>query len=205
MSNNIDKIIYINLNKRTDRREEIESELNQYGLMDKSERYEAIYTPHSGIVGCGYSHLNVLKIAKERNLKNILILEDDFMFVVSKEEMEESLTAFFETTPTYDVCMISHIVQKGEEIPNNSIIGKVIDGQTASGYIVNNHYFDVLIELYEWAMPLLEKTNEHWNYANDHVWKRLQPKDNWFYLLKRLGKQADGYSDNKMCVVTMNA
>jgi glycosyl transferase family 25 len=205
MSSNIDKIFYINLEKRTDRREEIEKELTDYGLMDKAERYEAIYTPHSGIVGCGYSHLNVLKLAKERNYKNVLILEDDFMFIVPKEEFEESLQAFFETTPNYDVCMISYIVQKDEEIPNNNIIGKVIDGQTASGYIVNNHYLDVLIQLYEWAIPLLDQTNEHWNYANDHVWKRLQPKDNWFYMLKRLGKQRDGYSDNKMCVVTMNA
>lgn len=205
MSSNIDKIFYINLNKRTDRREEVEKELTDYGLMDKSERYEAIYTPHSGIVGCGYSHLNVLKLAKERNYKNVLILEDDFMFIVSKEEFEESLQSFFETTPNFDVCMISYIVQKGEEIPNNTIIGKVIDGQTASGYIVSNHYFDVLIELYEWAIPLLDQTNEHWNYANDHVWKRLQPKDNWYYMLKRIGKQRDGYSDNKMCVVTMNA
>jgi glycosyl transferase family 25 len=205
MSSNIDKIFYINLEKRTDRREEVEKELTDYGLIDKAERYEAIYTPHSGIVGCGYSHLNVLKLAKECNYKNVLILEDDFMFIVPKEEFEESLQAFFETTPTYDVCMISYIVQKGEEIPNNTIIGKVIDGQTASGYIVSNHYLDVLIQLYEWAIPLLDQTNEHWNYANDHVWKRLQPNDKWYYMLKRLGKQRDGYSDNKMCVVTMNA
>jgi glycosyl transferase family 25 len=204
MSKNIDKIFYINLNKRTDRKAEIENELLCYDLFNKAERYEAIYTPHSGIVGCGYSHLNVLKLAKERNYQNVLILEDDFMFLVSKEEVEESLTSFFETTPDYDVCMISYIVQKGEEVPNNTLIGKVLDGQTASGYIVSNHYLDTLIQLYEWAIPLLDQTNEHWNYANDHVWKRLQPKDNWYYLLKRLGKQRDGYSDNKMAVVTMN-
>lgn len=204
MSKNIDKIFYINLNKRSDRKDEIENELTQYDLLDKSERYEAIYTPHSGIVGCGYSHLNVLKLAKERNYQNVLILEDDFTFVVSKDEVEESLSAFFDSIPDYDVCMISYIVQKSQPIPNNTLVGKVLDGQTASGYIVNNKYLDSLIQLYEWAIPLLEKTNEHWNYANDHVWKKLQSKDNWYYLLKRLGKQRDGYSDNKMAIVTMN-
>jgi glycosyl transferase family 25 len=196
MSNNIDKIFYINLNKRSDRKAEIENELLCYDLLNKAERYEAIYTPHSGIVGCGYSHLNVLKLAKERNYQNVLILEDDFMFVVSKEEIEESLNAFFETTPDYDVCMISYIVQKSECIPNNTLIGKVLDGQTASGYIVNNKYLDTLIQLYEWAIPLLEKTNEHWNYANDHVWKRLQSKDNWYYFIQRIGVQRVSYSDN---------
>lgn len=200
MSHNIDKIFYINLDKRTDRREEIESELQKYGL--EAERYSAIHTPHAGIVGCGYSHLNVLKLAKERGYKNVLILEDDFEFVVPREEFETTLAQFFETTPEYDVCMLAYIVQQSEEIPGNSLIGKVLNGQTASGYIVNGPYLDVLIGLYEWAIPLLEQTNEHWNYANDHVWKRLQPKDNWVYMLKRLGKQRDSYSDNKMCYVT---
>jgi len=202
MSHYIDKIFYINLDKREDRKKEIEDELTKYELV--GERYSAIYTPHSGIVGCGYSHLNVLKLAKERGYKNVLILEDDFEFVVSKEELEESLTSFFENTPKYDVCLLSYIVQKSEEIPGNTLIRKIINGQTASGYIVNAHYLDVLIELYEWAIPALERTNEHWNYANDHVWKRLQPNANWFYFIKRLGKQRDSYSDNKMCYVVEN-
>ena len=202
MSKNIEKIIYINLDKRTDRREEIENELKKYEL--EAERYSAIYTPHSGIVGCGYSHLNTLKLAKERGYKNVLILEDDFEFVVSKEEFEESLNKLFDSKIPFDVCMLSYIVQRGQPIQEYSFVGKVLDGQTASGYIVNQHYYDTLIALYEWAIPLLDSTNEHWNYANDMVWKRLQPKDNWIYFLNRIGKQRDGYSDNKMCFVTMN-
>ena len=199
---NIEKIFYINLDKRTDRREEIESDLKKYGL--EAERYSAVHTPNAGIVGCGYSHLNVLKLTKERGYKNVLILEDDFEFIVSPEEFEESLNQFFESTPDYDVCMLAYIVQEAAEIPGNTVVGRVLNGQTAAGYIVNGKYLDVLIELYEWAIPLLEQTNEHWNYANDHVWKRLQPKDNWVYMLKRLGKQRDSYSDNKMCYVTPN-
>lgn len=202
MSKNIEKIVYINLDKRTDRREEIENELKKYEL--EAERYSAIYTPHSGIVGCGYSHLNTLRLAKERGYKNVLILEDDFEFVVSKEEFEDSLNKLFDSKIPFDVCMLSYIVQRGESIPEYPFVGKVLDGQTASGYIVNQHYYDKLIALYEWAIPLLDSTNEHWNYANDMVWKRLQPNDNWIYFLNRIGKQRDGYSDNKMCFVTMN-
>jgi len=202
MSHHIDKIFYINLDKREDRRKEIEEELSKYELV--GERYSAIYTPHSGIVGCGYSHLNVLKLAKERGYKNVLILEDDFEFVVSKEELEESLTEFFENTPKYDVCLLSYIVQKSEEIPGNTLIRKIIDGQTASGYIVNADYLDVLIELYEWAIPALERTNEHWNYANDMVWRDLQKRDRWIAFSERLGKQMEGYSDNSYCYRSMD-
>ena len=55
---------------------------------------------------------------------------------------------------------------------------------------------DTIIGLYEWAFPLLESTGEHWNYANDQVWMRLQENDRWFVFNPRLGKQRSGYSDN---------
>ena len=199
MSHLIDKIFYINLDKRTDRREQIEAELAKMGL--EAERYPAISTPHSGIIGCGYSHLNVLKLARERGYRNVLILEDDFEFVVSKEKMEESLEEFFNSKIDYDVLMISYIIQESEEVPGLPFIRKIKNGQTASGYIINQKYYDDLINLYEWAIPLLESTGEHWTYSNDLVWKRLQPNDNWFYFVDRLGKQKSSYSDNKMCFV----
>ena len=193
MSHNIDKIIFINLEKRKDRLLEIENELDKFNL--EYERFNAI-EHECGIVGCGFSHLAVLKIAKEKNYKNILILEDDFTFIVTKEEFEMELNRFFNNVSEYDVCMISCNVKEKETIDKLPFIDRIIFGQTASGYIVNNHYFDKLIELYEYNIPLLEKTREHWTYANDIVWKQLQEKDKWFFINKRIGKQRAGYSDN---------
>jgi len=193
MSKNIDKIIYINLNKRTDRRELIESELNNFDL--KFERFEAIETQGFGILGCGLSHLQVLKIAKERSYENILILEDDFTFLISKEEFEKELNNFFNSNIDFDVCFLSYNLIKKEETQYKFIV-KALECQTASGYIVNKKYYDKLINLYEIAMPLLEQTQQHWNYANDQIWKQLQIKDNWYCFSKRIGKQRPGYSDN---------
>jgi hypothetical protein len=68
--------------------------------------------------------------------------------------------------------------------------------QTASCYLVKNHYYDELIKLYEWAIPELERTGMHWVYANDLVWKSLQERDLWVCTSKRMGKQRAGYSDN---------
>jgi glycosyl transferase family 25 len=192
MSKNIDKIIYINLNKRIDRREQIEKELNDFGL--SYERFEAIEVPDFGCLGCGKSHLQVLKIAKERNYENILILEDDFTFLVSKEEFEKQLEDFFNLQMEYDVCFVSYNLRRYEPLENN-IVNKALEVQTTSGYIVHKKYYDTLIELYEYAMPLLEQTHAHWIYANDQIWKQLQEKDNWFYFITRIGKQCDGYSD----------
>ena len=197
MSKNIDKIIYINLNKRTDRREQIEKELNDFNL--PFERFEAIETPGFGIVGCGKSHLNVLKIARDRNYENILILEDDFTFLVSKEELEKELTNFFNLNIDFDVCFLSYnLIQKQET--SYIFILKALEVQTASGYIVNKKYYNKLINLYEEAMPLLEQTRKHWIYANDQIWKQLQIKDNWYFFSTRIGKQRSGYNcDGSYC------
>jgi GR25 family glycosyltransferase involved in LPS biosynthesis len=191
MSHNINKIIYINLKKRTDRKIQIETELNNFDL--SYERFEAIET-NNGIVGCGFSHLNVLKLARDNSYENILILEDDFTFVVSKEEFETQLTDFFNLQIDYDVCMISYNLIRYVTTPYNCIL-KALDVQTASGYIVNKKYYSKLIDLYEVAIPLLEQTGQHWIYANDQIWKQYQEKDNWYCFSTRIGRQLPGYSD----------
>jgi len=193
MSHNIDKIFYINLEKRKDRKEEIEKELNTFSL--EYERFEAIETPGFGILGCGLSHLSVLKIAKNRGYKNILILEDDFTFLVTKEEFEKQLIKFFDEKIDYNICMISYNLLKKID-SEYDFLWKSLDVQTASGYIINSNYFDKLIDLYEWAMPLLQQTKAHWLYANDAVWKKYQPNDNWFCFKTRIGKQRPSWSDN---------
>ena len=137
--------------------------------------------------------------AKERGYKNILILEDDFEFLVSKDEFESHLTHLFEHQPPipFDVCMLSYNLHESE--PYNSapeLVGRVKYAQTASGYIVNAHYYDAIIQLYEWAIPLLKQTGQHWVYANDVIWRQLQTKDAWIYFLTRIGRQSAGYSDN---------
>jgi len=196
MSHNIAKIIYINLERRKDRLNEINEQLTNFVL--EGERFNAI--PNSnGIIGCGYSHLEVLKLAKERGYKNVLILEDDFEFIITKEVFEKNLTLLFESNIKYDVCMLSYNLLESEPSKHGTFLKKVLAAQTASGYLVNNSYFDTLINLYSYAIPLLEQTGKHWVYANDQVWRDLQRKDNWVCFTTRIGKQRAGFSDNANC------
>lgn len=194
MSENIEKILYINLQRRSDRREEIEDELKSMDLIDRAERFNAI-SHINGALGCSQSHLQVLKMAKEKNYKNVLILEDDFTFLVSKQVFEEQLTEFFDSQIPYDVCMISHNVLQSEEIRENNLVARILEGQTTSGYIVAQHYYDTLIKLYEDSIPKLEQTGQHWFYAADQAWKPLQKTDKYYYFKLRLGKQRDSWSD----------
>jgi glycosyl transferase family 25 len=161
MSHNIEHVFYINLEKRKDRREQIEAELVKYDI--PFERFEAIERSQ-GILGCGLSHMAVFKLAKERGYKNVLIFEDDFTFLSSKQEVEEELTKFFDSQLEYDICMLAYNVDEDEPVKNCDFVRRILVGQSAAAYIVNCRYYDTLIALFEWAMPLLEQTKAHWTY-----------------------------------------
>ena len=200
MSSNIAKMFYINLDKRCDRKAEFESEMQKLGW--NVERVAGIPRDYPlGILGCGQSHLACLKMAKSQNLANVLIMEDDFQSLEEPEVFEEELKKLFDMKPHFDVCFLAYDIIKSENVPDCPFLEHVLYSQTASGYIVNGHYLQALIDLYEYALPLLEETHMHWVYANDQIWKTLQEKDNWYAFTRRLGKQRSGYSDNTQTYV----
>jgi len=182
-------VFVINLDRRTDRLEQFTEEMRKVDL--PFERFPAIETDF-GIDGCTLSHLSVFKIAKERGYKNILIFEDDFEFVVSKQVFWSTVTSFLEETP-FDVYMLGHSIDLSENHTEHTV--KIISASNACGYIVNETLYDPLINLYENAIPKLQATRAHWIYANDQIWKELQPITRWYAPINRLGRQRPGYSD----------
>ena len=194
--NNIEKIVYINLDYRIDRRSEIEQELKKMDL--SGERFSAIRT-NPGYIGCLQSHLGVLELAKASGWKNVLILEDDFEFIVNKQTFEQEITDFFKLEIPYDILMISYNILENAHF--NEIVSKALNVQTASGYLVHERFYDALIANLKEALPLLIQTDHHWIYMNDQYWKRLQPISAWFCLNKRIGIQRSSYSDNSKCII----
>jgi GR25 family glycosyltransferase involved in LPS biosynthesis len=90
---------YINLDRRPDRRAEIESELKQYGVSDLYARFPAmagaeLRTPNDkvqdGEIGCFWSHYKLL----EQNLANphpLHVIEDDVLFSSHARALIETL------------------------------------------------------------------------------------------------------------------
>ena len=191
--NYIDKVIYINLEHRTDRREEIESELNNMSI--EYERFNAISNPDFGIVGCTQSHLEIFKMAKEKGYKNILIFEDDFKFIVSKKVFEEHIELLYNSQVKFDICMLGYRLLKSNPCHEYPFLQKAIDVDTTSCYIINETMYDALIDLYSWTLPLLIDTRRHWIYALDQIWKLLQPISKWYIFNTRIGIQRPSYSD----------
>jgi len=192
--NHIDKVVYINLNKRTDRRQHIETLLEQYDI--PYTRFDAI--EHSmGLYGCGQSHLAVLKLARDNGWRNVMILEDDILFNLPKQDFEQDLSKLFEQGPEFDVCMLDINLQRSEPATPYDWLIRVRYAHCAGAYIVKQHYYQKLIDLYEWALPLLLQTGMHWVYANDAVWGELQEKDRWYTFKEQVCRQMPGYSDTK--------
>jgi len=188
----VDGAFYINLDARTDRRKEFEGEMEKMGI--SCERFPAI-KGNPGLVGCGYSHMGVIQEARRRGYKSVLIFEDDFEFIVDKPTFWDTMAKIeLDLSGGFDVVMLGYNIQHSEPFSRNLM--RVKEAQTASAYIVHANMYDRLIGLYKWAMPLLQATGRHWDYANDQVWKRLQPGTEWYASNVRIGKQRASYSDN---------
>jgi GR25 family glycosyltransferase involved in LPS biosynthesis len=76
-----DEIYCINLDERVDRWEHAQNEFTKAGILDKVQRFSAIRDV-DGRFGIIKSNLAIVKMAKEKKLKNVLIFEDDVEFIV---------------------------------------------------------------------------------------------------------------------------
>jgi len=183
----IDKIIYINLDHREDRRQIMKSFFDKGQVpQEKVVRFPAIY--HDvGSVGASNSHINVLKLAKDNKWKNVLILEDDIAWIdfeSSYQEIERLMS------DKWDVFMIGGTYVDKENL-------KVKIGYSGYSYVVRDHYYDTLIQNMQDGLrikinkPAKGITNlirvQTYNYlvrkdtfhSFDSYWMKLQWKDNW--------------------------
>jgi hypothetical protein len=183
-------MVYINLDKRTDRREEFESEIVKIGL-ENIRRFPGIIKSH-GFIGCGYAHAEVVN--QSRGLKNVLIFEDDFTFLVEPEEFWNALEDAMKEP--YDVIMFGCNLMESEPYPANPKLVRVLKGSTGSAYLINGHMIDKIADLLQDAAIKLEQTHQHWLYQNDAAWFPLQKEGLWLTFAKRIGKQRASYSDN---------
>jgi GR25 family glycosyltransferase involved in LPS biosynthesis len=183
---------YINLESRTDRKEQVETQLRNVGLTC-AQRFNAVKL-EDGRVGCSMSHLKCLSIAKENKWGHVLICEDDIEFL-NPGLFINQLNRFLSRHNNWDVVLLA-----GNNIPPYTRDGdecvKVARCQTTTGYLVNGHYYDTLIQnIKNSIVNLLREPANHVNYAIDKYWFSLQQRDNWYLLTPLTVVQREGYSD----------
>ena len=93
---------YINLEKRVTRRNQCEKQLKSIGIQ-KPQRFNAI-EHEIGLIGCAQSHIECLKIAKDKNWPYICIFEDDLLFT-EPNKVKQMLNKYINncTLNTYEI------------------------------------------------------------------------------------------------------
>ena len=195
----IDGIVYINLEKRQDRKEKILAELDKIETdMSRVNKVSGIYIPKNGHKGCVQSHISALNIAKMNNWGKIMIFEDDMELNVSPDEFNNSVNEILDYMTSnniiWDVIMLATAYSKKINITDKIV--QIKSASTSSSYIVNKHYYDKLINLFIESNKNMEK--HKWSggiyfepYALDQQWQKLQAMDKWYGFTKDLIKQRD--------------
>jgi GR25 family glycosyltransferase involved in LPS biosynthesis len=185
--------LYINLSFRQDRNAHVLNELTTKLKMNNVERYNAIALAN-GAIGCSMSHLRCIEHAKKMNWDRVFICEDDITFT-NPELFLTQIDSFFKKEHEWDVLLVS-----GNNFPPFQQVDetcvKVSQCQTTTGYIVNKHYYDILIENVKTSIQyfLRDPTLPQF-FAIDKYWFRLQAIDRWYLLIPLSVIQCPGYSD----------
>ncbi len=160
-----DRTAIINLPERADRRAETRNEFKRVGWPIENLKVDfftalqpelALGFPSSGVRGCFLSHMNVIKKAKQDNLANVLIMEDDIAFISDIDNIAaDALQALDQTN--WDILYFGH-EHSSNISPVNRLerITEPVPGKYF--YAVNSRVFDRYIDFLE---KVLERPPGH--------------------------------------------
>ena len=186
----IDKIIYINLDHREDRRAIMKTFFESGQIPeDKIVRLSGIRKPKG--LGCLESHTKALQMAKDQSWKNVLILEDDLEWL-NFEEGYKQLQSLM-SLPQWDVIQLVGWYVKYD-------LPRVYYTLNAGAYLVNSNYYDTLLKNRHEAIrkmtgfsALYSSTSK---YTADTYWNHLAKQDYWYGIYPCMCRQVNTHSDN---------
>ncbi|RZK49212.1 MAG: glycosyltransferase family 25 protein [Pedobacter sp.] len=152
----LDQIYIINLKRRPDRlklfyeyNSHILEGLNNIKVIeavDGNEIKDANWEFEIGALGCLKSHYNVIKDAKAKGFKDILILEDDISFtsdaLIRLEKGYNELPENWEFLYLY----ANHLKSP---IPHSESLERISCALSTAAYMINHKSYDLLIEIIE--------------------------------------------------------
>jgi len=134
-----DKVVVINLDRRKDRLEKVDAQLQELGIT--YERFSAVDAKAldiDPIQACKQSHLQVL----EESVGKTLILEDDAYFM---EGFNERFTEFIELLPKdWHIFYLGAVLLNSERC--NDIMVRAMDTSSLHAYCVNPEFKEIALE-----------------------------------------------------------
>jgi GR25 family glycosyltransferase involved in LPS biosynthesis len=186
-----DKAYCINLDSRKDRWDESKEEFDRNNI--NVERVSAFdgsklnlnFPPEikEGAVGCSFSHLYVMKMAKQLNLSNYLVLEDDIKFVDNFIEIFPQVMS--QVPSDWDMLYLGgqHIHGRNlKKITEN--IYKCEYTLTTHSFAVRNTVYDLFIDK---LMDITKPCDVHFAEQHRNI--------NAYVCIPHLTWQKQGYSD----------
>lgn len=174
-----DNIFIINLSRRPDRKIQMEKKfsmanITQYQFIEacdgsdskiitqynklKKEKNLHIITP--GHFACLLSHIKAIKLAKQMNYKQIMILEDDVFFQNNLLDILHNIYV-----PDYDMLYLGGIMSKKKYFNENWAYSNKTNIIGAYAYILSSNIYDIILKE-------LEKLEE---YVDFFYLKQIQP------------------------------
>lgn len=172
--NFFDKIFYINLDSRKDRKLHIENELKKYEIV--AERFEAIQISKEQneilkkegckfknderpeysrfAKSCALSHINIILKSKLMGYKNVLILEDDVVFRQDiLTELQKSLEDL-KKEYKWDMFYLGCNPFSYKKISENLSLS--LGSYSAHAYAVNSHFYDTILNIPFKVLPIID-------------------------------------------------
>jgi GR25 family glycosyltransferase involved in LPS biosynthesis len=183
---------YLNLDKRTERKEAFEKRSKEAGF--EVERFPAIQLKEEDVpnpfngrdwhikISCTYSHFEMIKEAKRRGWKNCVVFEDDCVFVDGFMQKAQNCINELKNIE-WDMFFLGGEPNKETEYYSDNIV-KTDGIYGAHSYIVNHTFYDKILSA---------------NLVNgiDILYLNLHTEDKKYYLSREILCNQDGesYSD----------
>lgn len=202
-----DHCFYINLEKRKDRNRHFIENVIPFLNIERSmvTRFNAVDTSDfdsAGLraIGCAQSHLDIYNICKLKKYSTVLIMEDDFIPIISSSSFYKRLEYLYTYFSDFNICQLSYNdsvgdVVKAKPLDDSEIVLFSNKVQTTSAYLIKINFCDMIKPHIQNSINKLQLGGNPLDYAIDQTWKRFQTLQNKWYLLKRCGIQAEDYSD----------
>ena len=164
MNNIFNNIFCINLDFRKDRWQRCEEFFEEKNL--NVERWDAVKGSDAALAST-LSHYNLVKHAKEKNLDNIFIFEDDFYFIdYNLKKIED---AFKELPQDWDVFYLGYNPTE-KLITYSENLYRIYGAWTTHAYAINKKFYDVILNNFVVRMDIILK-----NFQRTHNFYGINP------------------------------
>lgn len=185
-------IRYINLDHRTDRREQFEAEMVRLGVT-WHQRVVGV-RDKNGSLGCRLSHINVLSEWNPSPGRLLMVCEDDVTFNCNAAEINKLLDEFA-ANPALKVLLLAH--NSAWHVPASDAFGISADALTTACYAIKPEILRDLSDSFRKSAAMLAAGVPRHRAAGDVVWRELQKVQVFATTRKRCVVQRPSYSDTE--------